>query len=267
VEKRAVDGARDVAGLTAEIEGCDVVFNCVGLPPDLMHLHPVIARNVVAAAEKSGVRCVLVSSFWSFLPVVSLPLNESHPRNGGPLWSRLRREAEDILRDAGAAVVHLPDFYGPNVHVSLLQQPIEEAFSGKTMNWIGARDTVHEYIFVPDAMAMVVRLAAQPAAYGENWIFPGGGPVTGGEIANIAGQILGRKVELRSAGPLLLRLVSLVQSDLRGFMPLVPEYLKPITYDASKLSALLGSLRITPYEEGIRQTIDWLRANAESPTS
>jgi hypothetical protein len=42
-------------------------------------------------------------------------MNESHPRSGGPPWVRYRREAEDILCEAGAAILHLPDFYGPHV--------------------------------------------------------------------------------------------------------------------------------------------------------
>jgi hypothetical protein len=43
-------------------------------------------------------------------------MDESHPRNGGPAWVRHRCEAEHILCDAGAAILHLPGFYGPQVH-------------------------------------------------------------------------------------------------------------------------------------------------------
>ena len=50
---------------------------------------------------------------------------------------RMRREAEDILQGAGAAVLNLPDFYGPEVHASILQRALEEAAAGKAVNWIG----------------------------------------------------------------------------------------------------------------------------------
>jgi hypothetical protein len=46
---------------------------------------------------------------------------------------RFRREPEDILLDAGAAVVNLPDFHGPEVHVNTLQQALVEAVAGKRM--------------------------------------------------------------------------------------------------------------------------------------
>jgi hypothetical protein len=83
-----------------------LVYDCVGLPGDQMHLHP---------------------------------------RSGGRPWVRYRREAEDVLCEAGAAIMHLPDFYGPHVHVSTLQNALIEAAFGKTVNWLGSADTQREY--------------------------------------------------------------------------------------------------------------------------
>ena len=73
---------------------------------------------------------------------------------------RYRREAEDVLRDAGAAILHLPDFYGPHVHVSTLQNALNEAASGKTVNWLGRPDVQREYVYVPDAMRIAVEIGA-----------------------------------------------------------------------------------------------------------
>ena len=72
-------------------------------------------------------------------------MNESHPRSDGSAWVRHRREAEDILCGAGAAILHLPDFYGPQVHVSTLQNALNEAASGKTVNWLGKADVQPEW--------------------------------------------------------------------------------------------------------------------------
>lgn len=249
------------AGATLQaVAGCDLVFACIGLPPEQMHLHPVIARNVAAAVKETGARCVQISSYWAYLPAVQLPLDELHPRTGGGDWIHRRREAEDILGQAGAAVINLPDFYGPHVSFSSLQQPLREAAQGKTLNWIGGADTAHEYVFVPDAMAVAAELAFRAEAYGGRWIVPGAGPVTGREVAAIAGRILGRRVALHAAGKTLLRVASLFKRDLRLFMPMVPDYLKPITYDGAKLRNLLPGLVATRYEDGIRRTLDWLAA-------
>ena len=240
------------------VGGCDLVFDCIGLPAAHMADHSVTARNIAAAVRGTSARCVHVSSYWAYLPAVRIPLDERHPREGGGEWIRERRTAEDVLRDAGAAVINLPDFFGPRVHTSTLQQALGEAVAGKTMNWIGPADIVHEFAFVPDAMAIAAELALHDEAYGERWIVPGSGPITGRQVAGIAEQVLGRHIAIRPAGPLMLRLVSLFNRTLRGFMQMVPDYQKPITYDAAKLSALIGKPSVTGYEAAIGQTLAWI---------
>ena len=127
------------------------------------------------------------------------------------------------------------------------------------MNWIGSPETEREYAFVPDAMEAVVRLALRDEAYGERWIVPGAGGLTGERVRRIASERLGREVKLRGAGMLTLRLVSLFNAELRGFLQIAPDYLKPIRYDGSKLRRLLGELPLRPYEDSLAATLDWLR--------
>src|SRR5215467_3572999 len=45
------------------IEGCELVYDCIGLPGDQMHLHPVTARNIAGAIRQTNARCVQVSSY------------------------------------------------------------------------------------------------------------------------------------------------------------------------------------------------------------
>ncbi len=120
VEKREAD-LLDPDQTSRAIQGCDLVYDCIGLPGDQMHLHAVTARNIALVLKRRKARCVQVSSYWAYFPQVRKVMNEDHPRSGGPAWVRQRREAEDILLDAGAAILHLPDFYGPHVHVSTFQ--------------------------------------------------------------------------------------------------------------------------------------------------
>jgi nucleoside-diphosphate-sugar epimerase len=258
-EKSAAD-VLDADATTRAVEGCDLVYDCIGLPGDQMHLHPATARNVADAVRANGARCIHVSSGWAYMPMVRERLDETHPRTGGPPWVRWRREAEDILFDAGAAVLHLPDFYGPHVHVSTLQNALLEAATGKTMNWIGGADVAREYIFVPDAMRIASRLAGRTEPFGGHWILPGAGPLTGAKVAEIASRHLGRRVRLRAAGLTMLRLVSLFSKDLRGLMQVAPDYIKPISYDAGKLASLIGKQNMTDYETGIGRTLDWIGA-------
>ena len=261
IEKWAADVLDANATLRA-VESCDLVYDCIGLPGDQMHLHPVTARNIAGALRHTKARCIQVSSYWAYYPQVRPALDENHPRIGGPPWARYRREAEDILCEAGAAILHLPDFYGPQVHASTLQIALNEMASGKTVNWLGKADVQREYIFVPDAMSIAASIGAHAGAFGRHWCLPGAGPLSGRLAADIAGHHLGRSVKLRSAGMTTLRLVSLINKDLRGFLQVAPNYMKQVRYDAGKLQGLLGLVKMTSYDMGFGRTLAWIASGS-----
>jgi len=261
VEKWPADVLDANATLRA-VESCDLVYDCIGLPGDQMHLHPVTARNIAGALRDTKARCIQVSSYWAYYPQVRPALDENHPRVDGPPWARYRRESEDILCEAGAAILHLPDFYGPQVHVSTLQIALNEMASGKTVNWLGNADVQREYIFVPDAMRIAAAIGAHAGAFGGHWCLPGAGPLSGRLAADIAGHHLGRLVKLRSAGMTMLRFVSLMNKDVRGFLQVAPNYVKQVRYDARKLQGLLGLVKMTSYDAGIGQTLAWIASGS-----
>jgi nucleoside-diphosphate-sugar epimerase len=264
IEKWEAD-VRDAHATLLAVDGCDVIYDCIGLPGDQMHLHPVTARNIAGALRRIKARCVQVSSYWAYYPQVRAEMNEDHPRSGGPPWVRYRREAEDILCDAGAAILHLPDFYGPHVQVSTLQNALNEAASGKTVNWVGRPGVQREYVYVPDAMRIAVDIGARAETNGEHWCLPGSGPLSGQHVAEIAGRDLGRQVKLRSAGMMTLRIVSLFNKDLRGLLQVAPDYMKPVRYDAGKLQGLLGPQQMTSYDDGIGRTLAWIGSRRRAP--
>lgn len=266
IKERVAADVLQASDTRRAIAGCDLVFNCIGFPGNQMHQHPVTARNIADAIEQTGARCVHISSYWSYLPTVRLPLNEQHPRTNGSPWVQFRRAAEDVLQRAGAAIVNLPDFYGPNVHTSTLQQALVDATRGKPMSWIGAADTVHEYVYVPDVVHTAAMLARYRDAYGQRWIVAGAGPITGRQVADIVSAVLDRPVKLRTASITLLRIVSLFNEALRGFMQMAPEYVKPITYDTTKLEGLINKPALTRYAEGIAETLEWL-TNERKPNA
>jgi hypothetical protein len=40
------------------VDGCRLVYDCLGLPADQMHLHPAAARNIAKAIGAIGARCI-----------------------------------------------------------------------------------------------------------------------------------------------------------------------------------------------------------------
>ena len=257
VEKWSADILDSDSTLRA-VEGCDLAYDCIGLPGDRMHMHPKVARNIARAVRHTNLQCVQISSYWAYYPQAREEMDESHPRVGGPDWVRYRREAEDILCEAGAGILHLPDFYGPQVHVSTLQNALNEAVSGKTINWLGKTDVQREYIYVPDAMHIAAVIGSRAEIFGAHWCLPGSGPLSGQQVTEIAGRNLGRIVKIRSAGMTMLRVVSVFKKDLRGLLQVAPDYMKPVRYNANKLQCLLGSQQMTDYDVGIGRTLAWI---------
>lgn len=262
IEKRAAD-ARDPRALLSAVDGCDLVIDCIGLPPEQMVEHPRVAASLSEVVARTGAHCLLVSSWWSYMPIASVPLSEQSPREDGPMWARYRRWAEDILLEGGAAVVQLPDFFGPGVHESTLQRPLRDAVAGRTMQWIGGADVDRDYVYVPDAARLAGELAGHSGAYGERWLIPGSGPISGHGVAQIASAVLGRRVRVRAAGPVLLRVAGWFDRDLRAFLPLVRDYIRPIRYDGSKLQGLLGPRPRTPYELALERTLRAIQNEAQ----
>jgi len=257
VELATVD-ALDPEPVGRVVAGSDLVVDCIGLPPDRMADHPRTAAAISRAARDAGARCLQISSYWSFLPHEGEVVDESHPRRGGHEWFRLRREAEDAMLAAGAAVVHLPDFFGPHVHTSSVQMALDQAAAGRPIQWLGSPDVPREVAFVPDAMRIVAELAERDEAYGTDWALPGSGRLTADRLAEIASRHLGRPVPVRAVSGWLLKALALVHPGLRRIRPILPHYVRPVRYDTSKLRGLLGEVETTSLDEAIARTLDWI---------
>ncbi|MEJ2084719.1 MAG: NAD(P)H-binding protein [Acidobacteriota bacterium] len=254
----ATADALDAEATGRAIVGCGLVVDCIGLPPERMADHPKTAAVITQAAEQAEARCLQISSYWAFFPQRQEVMSESHPRAGGHEWFRMRREAEDVMLSAGAAVVHLPDFFGPRVHTSTVQNALQEAMDGKPMNWLGRSDTPREAAFVPDAMRIVADLSERDEAYGTDWALPGSGQISADQVAKLASEHLGRPVKVRAASGLMLKVLSRLHPGLRQIAAMIPQYIQPVRYDTTKLEGLLGKPETTPFDRAIPGTLDWL---------
>ncbi len=247
--------------LRQALEGCDLVFDCIGTPLPQMIDHPYAAETLARVLQPLGVPCVKVSSFWGYLPVRRLPVDEQHPRSGGNTLIRARREAEDILTGAGTAVANLPDLFGPHVN-GALQQALADAATRHPIRWIGSTSTRREYLYVEDAANLLLALAHAPDMGGRRWVFPGAGGIDGRTVARIAEQALDHPVVLRSAPWWILRIAAPFSRNLRDFGPMLRHYARPVSFAPTTLQGGLGDALppLTPYEDAIPRTLKTLSA-------
>lgn len=254
VERHPAD-VRDPEAAARAAEMCDLIVHAVGLPYGQFKDHPAIARGTAEAVRRAGIPCVLISSFYSYEPILSNPVSEEHPRNPVAFKCRMRKEQEEILLDCGAAVLHLPDFYGPLAEISFGNMALRAIAAGKPVNWIGSPDTVRQFILITDAVRRVADMIPREELLGRRWNVATTGGITGREFCNIAARLSGRRLRFRTAGANLFRFMGMFNSGMREMVEMVPLYSRPPILDSGALDRQIGPPVATPYEQGIQTTL------------
>jgi nucleoside-diphosphate-sugar epimerase len=256
----------DLRSASAAARGVDTIIYSVGLPYPAHHLHPALMRTTIEAAVAMQVRrLVLVSSVYAYGVPRTSRVGETHPRMPDTRKGKFRKEQEDLVLEAqkkgqlDSLVVRLPDFYGPGADNSLANPVFQAAIAGKTANWIGPVNTLHEFVYVPDSGPVIADLASCAECYGEAWNYGGPGEINTMDFITRIYRAVGRSPKYRTVGKGLLKMIG-------WFNPLFKElpemlYLQetPVVLDDSKLRAKFPDVKKTTYDEGIVQTLAWMR--------
>jgi nucleoside-diphosphate-sugar epimerase len=237
----------------------------VGLPYPSHHLHPVLIRTTVEAAKLVQVeRLVLPSSVYSYGVPRASRVSETHPREPHTRKGKYRKEQEDIVMEAHAAgalqgmIVRLPDFYGPDADIGLANPMFRAALAGKTANWVGPVNPPHEFVYVPDTGPVIVDLASRTDTFGEAWNFGGAATINTMDFITRIYRALGRAPKYRTVGAGMLKFLGWFNPTMREVVEMLYLQETPVILDDSKLMAKLP-VHKTPYDDGIRQTLDWMR--------
>ncbi|MEP9349831.1 NAD-dependent epimerase/dehydratase family protein [Xanthobacter sp. KR7-225] len=249
---------QDGAAIRAALRGLDTLVYMVGVPYDAFHLHPELMRRTIAAAQAEGVRrLLLIGTAYPFGRARAARVDERHPRAPHTFKGRMRMEQEDVLMAAHAAggleaaILRLPDFYGPGVERSFLADIFAAAARGRRANVVGPVDTPHEFVFVPDVGPVVRALLARDEAFGRTFNLGGAGTITVREVARQAFALAGRKPKLMVAGRTLLRLAGLFDPVMRELVEMHYLMREPVVFDDTALEGLVGPISKTPYAQGI----------------
>jgi nucleoside-diphosphate-sugar epimerase len=212
-------------------------------------------------------RLVLVSSVYGYGVPRTSRVGETHPREPHTKKGKYRKEQEDIVLVAhgqGALrtlVVRLPDFYGPNADLSLANPVFEAALKGKTANWVGPVNTLHEFMFVPDTGPVIADLASRDECFGEAWNFGGPGEINTMDFITRIYRAVGRSPKYRTVGAGMLKFLGIFNPTLREVVEMLYLQERPVILDDSKLLARFA-VKKTSYDEGIQKTLEWMRGRA-----
>lgn len=262
-------GANLVDGREASIasQGVETIFYVVGIPYDRFELHPQMTRTVLKAAQLAGVRYFIhVSSVYPFGPAHTELVSESHPRDPNTFKGRMRKQQEDLVLGADGqhglrtVLLRSPEFYGPDAKSSLTHAIFSAALTGKAAPVIGPIDTLHEFMYVPDLAKTLIALAGHREAHGHAWNLGGPEPITIRRFAELIYTAVGKRVRLRVTNKTMLHALGFFDPIMRELHEMHYLWSKPFLLDDSRIRKLLPGLHKTPYEEGIRATLEAMRA-------
>ena len=263
----------DPASVQAAAAGIDTIVYLVGVNYWQFELHPRLMQQTLDGAIAAGVkRLALIGTVYPYGRPQTRPVREDHPRDPHTFKGRMRKAQEDLLLAAHAegkiqaAVLRLPDFYGPGVDKSFLHSAFTAAVTGGTANMVGPLDMPHEFVFVPDVGPVVARLMSTPSAYGRVWHLAGAGVTTQQAIVEEIERQTGHRLRVRVAGKTMLRLLGLFNPFMREMVEMHYLLTDPVLMDDTALQDLLGPIHKTPYSEGVRECLAAVRVGA-GPTS
>lgn len=254
------------ASVEAAAQGVETLVYLVGVDYTRFELHPELMAKTLAGAIRAGVRNVLlIGTVYPYGVPHTSPVREDHPRAPHTFKGRMRKAQEDLLMQAHAegriraAVLRLPDFYGPGVEASLLHGAIRAAVRGGAADMVGPLDRPHEFVFVPDVGPVVAKLIEAPAAFGRIWHLAGAGVTTQKALVAEMERQTGNRLRTRVAGKTMLRLVGLFNPFMREMVEMHYLLTRPVIMDDSALKQLIGPIKKTSYADGLRQALQAVR--------
>ncbi len=262
----------DLLDPDAVIKACDAadaVVHAANVPySEWPQLVPRLAENALRAAEAAGAVLTLPGNVYVYGRPRSRPVTEDHPMEPHTLKGKIRLGIERSYLQANlegrvrVVIPRYPDFYGSNVLNDLIRPIFEGALSGRPCGWPLNADIPHEFILIDDAAAAMLKLIQTPAADGRAVHVPGPGEITAGEFIRLAYEAAGHERKVRVYGRRLMRLVALTNRDVRSALEMMYLFEDSLFLDGSLYKSLTGSAApATPYEEGVRRTLEWFRTH------
>jgi UDP-glucose 4-epimerase len=182
-----------------------------------------------------------------------LPVSESQPLRPQSMYAAHKVTVEHYLGVLGrsAALPHLvfriANPYGPYQRSStrghgILNHFVRTAVQGRPLSVYGDGGQLRDYVFIPDLVSMLLLAASDPLCRNETYNVGGAGPVSMRDAAATVARLAGSEV-VHVPWP-----DEALQIETGDYMS-----------DMAKLRAALGDLALTPFEDGIRETIAFYR--------
>lgn len=258
-----------------EVDACDgpSLVDAVGDVDVILHalnpaftewplLVPHFAEIAIGAAHRSGATLMFAGNLYNYGSPLPSKIDETTPMHPTSRKGKLRVEIEQRMREAAnegvrTIVLRAGDFFGGVGRGSWFDRMIAKDVPAGRVTYPGSPDIVHEWAYLSDVAATLVRLAAVRdalpsfAAFG----FPGH-PVTGRELIEAISQAAGRPMSISKMPWLVLRLLGPLVPIFGELAELAYLWQEPHRIDGRQLRAAIGDVPHTPLAAAVTAALD-----------
>ncbi|WP_304110284.1 NAD-dependent epimerase/dehydratase family protein [Mycolicibacterium bacteremicum] len=258
--------ATDPAQMREVCTGAAVVYNCVN-PPFLQwrDAFPAVVDGVLAGAAEAGATLVHADNTWMYGKVAA-PMTEATPyrpvSNLGVLraWLADRILAAHQRGEVQAVIGRAGELFGPRVESTMGRNVFGAAQRGRTVHWLGAVDVPLTPLYIDDFAHGLITLGERKEALGQVWHVPHPEPVTARQFVGMITAVAGQPVRIMAHGSRTARALGVVSAIARAGAEMIYQFEQPFVVDGSRFARTFGE-KPTEYDDAIRSTLDWYRAN------
>ena len=260
VEARAADVADAARAVAACRDAATVTFAAAPPYHRWPESFPALHEGAIRGAAAAGAVLVAVENLYGYGTAGTLA--EDAPFAATTRKGRVRSKMSERLFAAHAAgqvravAGRGSDLFGPDVRVSALGERVwPRLLAGKAIDWLGDPDLPHTFTYLPDFARALVRLGAEPDAWGSAWHVPSPTVRSVREVLTRATTLAGMPApRLRRTPKALLRAVGLFVPAAGETVETAYQFEASFVADASRYANAFDD-RATHWDETLRATL------------
>ncbi|KFN04582.1 SDR family NAD(P)-dependent oxidoreductase [Bacillus clarus] len=240
----------------------DVIFHAVNIPySEWENQQSKLLTNVLGITKYYGIKLGIVDNIYAYGKKGREFVKEEDEKKPYTKKGKIRLQLEEMAKQANVQmfIAHFPDFYGPNAESTLVHHTLKGILANKPSSFVGDKKIAREYIFTPDGAKAMVELALHDEAYGQNWNIPGCGVITGEEMIQYMRELTGYTKSVMTVKKGIIKLIGLFDKQMKEFVEMLYLTEEPVVLNGEKYESYIGAIPKTPYYEGLKETIIYMK--------
>ncbi len=253
------------------VEGSEIAYLTAGLKYDINVWRiqwPDIMNNVIEACKRHNTKLVFFDNVYMYGKVNGWMTEETPARPTSEKGEVRASIAEMLMNEVKkgnlrALIARSADFYGFYTGTSVSGMLVfENLKKGKKARWLISDQAKHSQTYIPDAGKATALLGNSPDAYNQIWHLPTDrDALTGKEFIEKVAKEFGVEPRYSVLSKWMLQIAGLFNVTIRESIEMLYQSASDYLFDSSKFERAF-SFKTTTYDDGIRETVRYLRQNS-----